>query len=468
MGLLEKMAARRGVKQWSEPPFWELPEAMWPGWSQSWPANEEKIPCDYLSYVEHLFKCSPAVFACIRFRMAVLSEARLQWRPKRSIQSADFFGTQELALLEQPWPNASTSDLLARMELVSSLAGNYYATVADDQGRLGRAARGNRRIVNMRPDWTTIVIDSASGNPYDLDAQVVGYLYSPLNAGQGYTPSEPVTLLPEEVVHFVPFQDPAARFRGMSWLTSILPEVCADKAATRHKGRFFENGATPQMVVTLSEAVSPKAFEEYVVKFKAAHAGADNAYKTLFLAGGADARTLGANFQQMDFRPLQEMSETRIAMVAGVHPTVVGMSSGLQGSSLNQGNFDAAARLAADGTLRPWWKNAAESLRTLVTAPGGAELWYDDRDIAFLREDATSAAAIRGQNASTLSTLIDCGYEPDAAVEYLQTNDVSRLKGHHTGMVSVQLLPPGATTQQRPGATTNGSVNGPAQAALAG
>jgi phage portal protein BeeE len=457
MGLLEKMAARRGgAKAFTEAPFWEVPEPLW---TSSLTPGEEKIGADYLSYADAVFKASPAVFACVRFRAAVLSEARFKWRSLRGGPEGDLFGTPELGLLEQPWPNGSTSDLLARMEVVSSLAGNYYATVADDQGRLGRSARGVRRIVHMRPDWTTIVIDSAAGDPNALDARVVGYVYDPPRAGVGGRGTEPVTLLPGEVVHFAPgVPDPAARFRGMSWLTPILPEVRADKAATIHKAKFFENGANPGMVVNLGD-VSPEKFAEYVAAFKAAHAGANNAYKTLFLAGGADARALGQSFQQMDLKPLQGLAETRIAMAAGIHPTVLGMSEGLQGSSLNSGNFNAAQRLASSGTLRSWWRNACHSWETLVTPPSGAELWYDDRDISFLREDGTDLAAIRNQNAEVLSKLIMAGWEPDAAIEYIAANDVNRLKGRHTGMQSVQLVPPGEPAP-RPGASTNGSVNG--------
>src|SRR5690349_7101222 len=118
MGLLEKMAARQsgqsGRKAWSEPPFWEVPE---PWWATSLTPGEEKIPGDYLSYAEAVFKCSPAVFACIRFRASVLSQARFQWRQIRAGQPGDLFGTQELGLLEQPWPNGSTADLLMRMEV---------------------------------------------------------------------------------------------------------------------------------------------------------------------------------------------------------------------------------------------------------------------------------------------------------------------------------------------------------------
>ncbi len=129
-------------------------------------------------------------------------------------------------------------------------------------------------------------------------------------------------------------------------------------------------------------------------------------------------------------------------------PSWVGFSEGLQGSSLNAGNFTAARRRFADGTIRPLWRMAAASLQSLVTPPEGAELWYDDRDIAFLREDATDRAEIQRTQSVALRNLVDAGYSPDAAVAYLAADDMNRLVGQHSGMYSVQLQPPtsGETT----------------------
>ena len=457
MGLLEKMAQRR-QKAFVQPPFWsadglDLP----PMWSTSLTGNQEKIGVDFASYINDAYKASGVVFAVMLARQMIFAEARFQWRQFVSGRPGELFGSPELALLENPWPGGTTGELLARMEVTASLAGNYYGTVADDDGNLGKSASGKRRIVHMRPDWTTIVIDSASGNPNALDARVVGYLYEPkLNGGP---PVDPVVLLPEEVCHYSPIPDPAMRFRGMSWLTPIIEEIRADKAATRHKGRFFTNGATPNMAIVLGPDVTPEKFSEYVAKFKEAHQGADKAYKTLFLAGGADVKPLSADFRQLDFKSTQGGGETRIAAAAGVHPTVVGLAEGLQGSSLNAGNFNSAARLTANKTMRPLWRMAAASLQTLVTPPQpGASLWYDDRDIAFLHEDATDLADIRFKDAQTLRQLVDGGYNPDSAVDFVSTNDLNRLRGSHTGLLPVQLQPPGSG--ERPGASMNGQMNG--------
>lgn len=456
MGLLEKMAARRTGKAFVQAPFWAgngLDNQAF--WTSSLTGNTEKLGTDFQSYVMDAYKSNGVVFACMLVRQMIFSEARFQWREYRQGRPGELFGSPELELLENPWPNGTTGELLARIDVTASLAGNYYGTTADDDGNLGRSAQGNsRRIVHMRPDWTTIVISSASGNPNALDARVVGYVYDPLDTGTGPV-AEPVILLPSEVCHYSPLPDPAARFRGMSWLTPIVEEITADKAATKHKGKFFTNGATPNMAIVMDPSVTPEKFKEYVQLIKEAHQGADKAYKTLFLAGGADVKPLSMDFKQMDFKATQGTSETRIAAAAGVHPTVVGLAEGLQGSSLNAGNFQAAARLTANKTMRPLWRMAAASLQTLVTPPRpGAKLWYDDRDIAFLHDDATDQSKIRFNDAQTLRQLVDGGFGADAAVEYVATNDLNRLKGSHSGLMPVQLRPPGS------GETLNGQENG--------
>ncbi|MCX4468731.1 phage portal protein [Micromonospora sp. NBC_01655] len=231
----------------------------------------------------------------------------------------------------------------------------------------------------------------------------------------------------------------------MSWLTPVLREIGADLAATEHKSRFFENGAALSTVVSLDKDVTPEKFAEFVELFKAQHEGPRNAYKTLFFGGGADVTMRGVDLRSLDFKAVQGGGETRIAAAAGVHPVVVGLSEGLSGSSLNAGNYSAARRNVGDGTLRHLWGEAAASLETLFPLPRpAAELRPDTRDTAFVREDAKDVASIQQTRATALRSLLDAGYEPDAAVEYLRTDDLARLVGRHSGLFSVQLQPPGA------------------------
>jgi len=115
---------------------------------------------------------------------------------------------------------------------------------------------------------------------------------------------------------------------------------------------------------------------------------------------------------------------------------VAGISEGLQGSSLNSGNFQASMRRFADITMRPLWRNAAGSLEAIVRARR-ANLWYDDRDVPALKDDIKDAADVQGIQATSVRTLVDGGFEPDAVIEAITAGDLTRLKGKHSGLLPV-------------------------------
>ena len=390
--------------------------------------REEMLGRDFASLATGAYQSNGPIYACMFVRFSLFAEARFQFRQLRSGRPGDLFGTQDLGVLERPWPNGTTGDLLARAITDVDLAGNFFVHRQGD------------RLERLRPDWVTILIGGPAGSDLaagDLGAQVIGYAYQP---GGPAGDREPVFLPLEQVAHWAPVPDPTAWYRGMSWLHPILREVMGDSAATTHKLKFFEQGATPNMVVTFDAGITLDKFERFVSKFSEGHEGVANAYRTLFLAGGADAKVVGSDLRQIDFKQTQGAGETRIAMAAGVPPVVVGMSEGLQGSSLNAGNYAQARRRLADGTMRPLWRSFAAAIQTIVPPPPGAELWYDDRDVPFLREDLKDVAEIKQLEASMMKVLIDAGFTPESVTDAVTAGDWKRLK--HTGLFSVQLQPP--------------------------
>jgi HK97 family phage portal protein len=386
----------------------------------------EVVENSFTGYVEGIYKRNGVVFACMAARLRLFSEARFQFRRMKDGRPGDLFGTQDLAQLESPWPGATTGDMLARMITDADLAGNAYV------------ARRPGGLVRLRPDWVTIISGSRTG--LEIDTELIGYLYHPTGL---YAGEDPLTLLPEHVAHFAPMPDPLARHRGMSWLTPVLEEILGDLAASCHKRTFFDNGAKLGYVVTLDKDVVKNVdqFQAWVDKFKQGHEGSLNAYKTLFLAGGADVKTVGADMRQIDFSNVQGHGETRIASAAGVPPIIVGLSEGLDAATYS--NYSQARRAFADETLRPLWRNICGSLTTLVNVPAGAELWYDDRDISFLQEDQQDAAVIQQTRAATIRSLIEAGFLPDSARDAVLADDFTLLE--HSDLFSVQLQAPGST-----------------------
>ena len=216
--------------------------------------------------------------------------------------------------------------------------------------------------------------------------------------------------------------------------------------ATQHKLKFFENAATPNLAVSLSDRLDPDAFKRFVAEMAQSHDGVDNAYKTLYLGGGATPTVIGADLKQLDFKVTQGAGETRIAAAGGVPPVIVGLSEGLQQATYS--NYGQARRKFADGWARPQWRMAAAALQSIVPAPTGSRLWYDDRDISFLQEDQKDAADIQQADAVTVKTLVDAGYTPASVVAAVDARDMTLLV--HSGLVSVQLQTPGAQPEGAP------------------
>jgi phage portal protein BeeE len=401
----------------------------------------ETVEASFLSYVQNVYRANGPVFSTIYARMRLFTEVEFAFQSRRTRET---FTSSALGPLEQPWPNGTTGDLLARMEQDASLAGNFYAAI--------RFIDGRPRIHRMRPDWVDVVVNAPSGDPNDLDAEPYGYLYHPGGEGK----AKPVRLLPEQVCHFAPIPDPDHRYRGMSWLAPVLEEVRADGMATRHKRKFFENAATPNLAVSLSDKIDPQAFKQFVDAMDANHGGVENAYKTLYTAGGADVTVIGADLKQLDFTATQGGGETRIASAGGVPPIIAGFKEGLDSATYS--NYGQARRAFGDLWARPQWRMAADSLARIIDVPGGARLWYDASRISFLQEDEKDTAEIQHQNASTLASLVMAGYTPESAQAAVIADNFGLLE--HSGLYSVQLHPPG-TNPPAPGQTATPDLVAP-------
>ena len=194
------------------------------------------------------------------------------------------------------------------------------------------------------------------------------------------------------------------------------------------------------MIVTGVQPAANQTLQDWVDKWRSKNEGVGNAYKTQFYTAGVSAEVVGVNLRDMDYKLVMALGETRIAAAAGTPPVVVGLSEGLQGSSLNAGNFTASMRRFADLTGRPWWASAFASLATIVPPNSDSELFYDDRYIPALKDDIKDAAEVQALNAQAIRQYVDAGFDPATVVDAVNAGDLKRLK--HLGLWSVQLQPP--------------------------
>lgn len=399
------------------------------GLNQTWSAGDTEPPPNSFDGYDRLMRSSPVVWSAVNIRRAVFSQARFKYR---QLSDGKIFGDPSLRPLERPWPGGTSSNLLGRMLVHADAGGNAFPH---------RTAAGH--ILLLNPGWCTIVLGSEL-EPDDPgiaeDAVFVGVLYYPGGPAKG---RKPRMYFPGEVAHFAPYPDPSAHYRGMSPITPVIRDIQGDKAFTEHKLTYLDNAATPNLAIKFDASVTVEAVKAFKELFEEEHRGAANAFKTLFLGGGADPTTIGAHLKDLDYSQVQGKAETRILMALGVHPTLAGASEGLQGSSLNAGNFGQARRIFSDVHLQDLWSEAAASLESLVRAKPGTELAMDGRHIPFLQDDQKDQAEIQASQAQAARTYVDGGFDPASVIAAIAANDMSLLK--HTGLVSVQLQPPGTT-----------------------
>jgi len=382
-------------------------------------AAGEGIGSDFQSYASVGYAGNGVVFSVLNARLRLFSEASFKFR---GLADKRLFGTPDLGLLENPWPGGQTAELFGRMIQDADLAGNSYIHRINDL-----------RLERLRPDWTRIIstkmMDPVTENEY---REVIGYLY--FEGGSENGVFYPV----DDVSHWSPVPDPLAPWRGMSWLTPVIREINADLTMTEYRQKFFDNAATPNMLVRYVNKIAPDAMKALQEQISARHGGVANAWKTMVVDQGADVTVVGNNFKDIDFTALQAAGEVRIASAGGVPPIVAGLQGGLDASTM--ANYAAAYRNFSDSTMNGLWRGACGSLAKFVNVPDSAQLWFDTRDIPALRDAEELRQKGYAQFSIGVMNLVNAGFDPATVVAALESGDMSLLK--HTGLISVQLLKP--------------------------
>lgn len=432
LGTLVRRASLRGVQPSN------IGALSWPDYLRLWEqfgfnGVQYMVPAGGMAQMTALQASrNPVVMRCFMIRGSVYSQIEFKFKDKRS---GKLFGDPSLSILEDPWPGGSTDQLLFRTEFDVSRYGNSYWYIQPPSA--------------LRPYGTLVWLDPTSVNIVtgDVDGPSGKAVGKYLLAYQTQTKTGQVdeTFLPNEIVHVRPIPDPNHPFRGLSWLAALLPDVVADQDLTDFVHAFVTNGATPKVIIThaANSGISKDVFEKFKQKTDDIHNGPANAFKTLYLGPGADAKVVGVNFEQMMLATTQSHIEVRLCMAAGVHPTLAGIAEGLKGSTLNAGNYAATRRSFADVTMRPLWKHscAAGAFGAAAVPRPGARLWYDASTVPFIQADEQDAAAKRQADATTMLTLINGGFEPTSIIDAITGQDWSLLS--HSGLVSVQLQPAG-------------------------
>lgn len=376
---------------------------------------------------------SGVVSAAVAARALLMSEVRFRWHDRLSGRR---FGDRRLAVLERPG-YTTRPGLLYALEVDVAFAGVAFVE---------RTSRGLRRV---RPDRVDVLFSSSAGSAAEAasadDALVEGYVIR--STPRGVPGPTRVVAAGAGMVHWAPEPDPVRPGLGVSWVASVLGEALGDMQVSDHVANYLANAATPNTVITAQEGLTRDQFVEWRDVFDRTHSGSRAAGRSMYVSYGTKVDVVGANLGDLAVKDLQGGFETRVAARSRVPAAVLGIREGMAGSALNAGNYAATRRLWADGWFAPHSASLCAALEPLLGVGVGdqVELSVDRTDVLFLQEDRRDEADILAANASTIETLVRAGFDPTAAVDAVVTGEFGALGTAHSGLVSVQLVPPGGT-----------------------
>ena len=411
--------------------------------------GKEPPPAGFAAQVRQVYASSGPVFAACFARMSLFSEARFKFQ---RASDDSLYGNPDLSLLEHPWPNGTSGDLLARMEQDRSIAGNFYLRKAD-------LPDGGTELVRMRPDAVTIISEQLEDSQGRTWKRPVGY--SEDLSVYGMQGRDPQVYDVDEVAHWAPDPDPAASWRGMSWLTPVIREVISDKGLTEYKIHHIQNGAMPGIILKYSQKLSETSVENLRKRVAAKFGGPENSGKTLVLDEGADLLVSGSTLEQLQYTTVQGAGVERILAAAAVPAEVCGLTPG--GTTSGSQGYEVAMRRMADIWARPSWRSACAALEVLVPHAAdrsGVRLWYDVSGIAALREGELARAQGTLVRSQALAAFVNAGFTRESSIAAAESGNLSLLKPDPNA------TPPGVVgretaTLREQGPTPNGQL--PAQ-----
>ena len=397
-------------------------------WMQSWGGQtmkSESQPTNFEGYIKTIHRNIGVIGAAVEARALVLSDVHFRFE---DINTGDLSPTPP-EILED------VADVIRKIEFHESYGGAGFMW----------PDRLEKRFVDVRPDEIEILASSRQRplNPLQaLDCKIEGFLHNPNGL-----PIEQFTLgdviSPRELVYWAPRPDPLSRFRGESWVTSVLIEALIDMKSNAYVDEFYANAATPNMILALDKEVEPDRVRAFRKLFREEYEGLDKAHRTMVMGGGVSATVVGAHLSELMSREIQGGFESRVAVASRVPSSVLGTREGNQGSALNATAFNMMRRLWMGGWFHPQVRSLCRAIEKVINVPAGKRLSWDPQLTLLMQEDAKDAAEITSMQVAAAASAVQGGWEYDAAVKTAMTGNLRHMLGKHTGLVSVQLLPPG-------------------------
>jgi HK97 family phage portal protein len=287
-------------------------------------------------------------------------------------------GSAQWELLhERPSLDSTPFDLFQDIAACIETRGNAFVQkVRDARGRV-------TELIVIDPDAVRVYRD-ANTREKKFDIQAGGDRY------QGLTSTD--------ILH-VRGMTLRGGIRGISPIEMHRNSIAMAYAVQEYVGRYFQNDATPGMVIKVPGTLSNQQARQILEVWSANHAGLRNAHKPGVLAGGAELDQVRVNLSDTTAIDAQKFSIFEVARMFNIPPTLMGA-------------FESTFRPTADEAdaflkfcLGPRLRRIESALRADPDLFGGTDLYPEFKVDSLLRSATTErfTAYVAARQAGWLS-----------------------------------------------------------------
>lgn len=239
------------------------------------------------------------------------------------------------------------------------------------------------RVVELWPVWTP----SRMVPVPDAEGVLRGWVYTDNEGGRHPVDSE-------DVVHFK-YQNPLNPYLGLAPMAVLVRAVDRDNKSTDYVNAFFANAAVPQGLLKFKKYVEQGEADRVRAMWRARYGGERGWFDVAVLDADTEYQRLGLTADEMAMPELNQLNESRIAMVFKWPPILVGAIVGLENSPWS--NIGEARKIAWQDTLSPIYKRLADRCNLGLAEDFGFEVTdrpfrWDFGRVLALQEDVDALA----------------------------------------------------------------------------
>lgn len=136
-------------------------------------------------------------------------------------------------------------------------------------------------------------------------------------------------IVPKEEIIYGKYFHPENDIEGLAPLESIALQTKLKWNSLRYSGKFFENDATPGLVLETDKMLEERQIEQLRHQLSEKRRGVNHAFDTLLLHNGMRAKNIAVSAKDIQLLEVMGMSTEEIAMVFGVPKSQLGIRDGL-------------------------------------------------------------------------------------------------------------------------------------------